>query len=125
MLNKKELSRSTKLKVVNAAMIPTLLYGCKTWWLSKHLQSRVQATQMNVLRRIEGVNRLDRVRSVDVREKLCQASALDMVKTRKEKWKARMEEMSRERTTRKIFEDEMLGKRPTGGPRMRYVHNII
>ena len=123
-LNRKELSRSTKLKVVNVTMIPTLLYGCETWCLTKHLQSRVQATQMNVLRRIERVNRLDRVKSVDVREKLCQASALDMVKTRKEKWKARMEEMSRERATRKIFEDEMLGKRPRGGPRMRWTDNF-
>ena len=39
-LKRKELSRSTKLKVVNATMIPTLLYGCETWCLSKHLQSR-------------------------------------------------------------------------------------
>ena len=81
--------------MVNATMIPTLLYGCEMWCLSKHLQSKVQATQMNVLRRIEGVSRLDRIRNVDIREKLRQVSVLDMVKTRQEKWKARMEEMSR------------------------------
>ena len=28
-LKRKELSRSTKLKVVNVTMIPTLLYGCE------------------------------------------------------------------------------------------------
>ena len=77
-LKRKELSRSTKLKVVNATMIPTLFYGCETWCLSKHLQSRVQATQMNVLRQIEGVSRLDRIRNVDIREKLCQVSVLDI-----------------------------------------------
>ena len=60
---------------------------------------------MNVLRRIQGVSRLHRIRNVDIREKLCQVSVLNMVKTRQEKWKARMEEMivSRERTTRKIL----------------------
>ena len=78
-LKSKELSRSTKLKVVNATVIPTLLYGCETWWLSKHLQSRVQATQMNVLRWIEGVSRLDRIRNVDIREKRCQVSVLDKI----------------------------------------------
>ena len=56
--------------MVNATMMPTLMYGCETWCLSKQQQSRVQATQMNVLRRIEGVSRLDRVRNVDIREKL-------------------------------------------------------
>ena len=62
---------------------------------------------MNVLRRIEGVSRLDRVRNVDVREKLRQEGVLDMVKSRQEKWKIRMEEMSLERTTKKIFVGEM------------------
>ena len=123
-LKRKELSRSTKLTVVNATMMPTLVYGCETWCLSKQQQSRVQATQMNVLRRIEGVSRLDRVRNVDIREKLHQASVLDMVKTRQEKWKARMEEMSSERTTKKIFEGEMAGKRPRGRPRMRWTDNF-
>ena len=73
-LKRKELSRSTKLKVVNATMITTLLYGCETWCLSKQLQSRVQATQMNVLRWIEGVSRLDSVRNVDIGEKLYMSS---------------------------------------------------
>ena len=76
-LKRKELSRSTKLKMVNVTMIPTLLYGCEMKCLSKQLQSRVQATQINVLRWIKGVNRLNRVNSVDIREKLRQASVLD------------------------------------------------
>ena len=51
-------------------------------------------------------------------------SALDMVKTRQEKWKARIEEMSRERTTRKILEGEMERERPRGRPRMRWTDNF-
>ena len=58
---------------------------------------------MNVLRRIEGVSRLDRVRNVDVRKKLQQEGVLDMMKSRQEKWKFRIEEMNLERTTNKIF----------------------
>ena len=76
-LRRKELSRNTKLKVMNATMMPTLLYGCETWSLSKKKQSRIQATQSNVLRRIEGLSRLDRVRNVDIREKLRQEGVLD------------------------------------------------
>ena len=113
-LRRKELSRSTKLKVVNATVMPKLMYGCETWSLSKRQQSKVQATQMNVLRRIEGVSRLDRVRNVDVREKLRQGGVLDMVKSRQENCKIRMEEMSLERRTKKIFVGEMEGKRPRG-----------
>ena len=124
-LRRKELSRNTKLKVLNAVMMPTLMYGCETWSLSKQQQSRVQATQMNALRRIEGVCRLDRVRNVDIREKLQQEGVLDMVKSRQVKWKARLENMSMERTTKKIFDGEMQGKRPRGRPRLRWTDNFI
>ena len=55
-LRRKELSRRTKLKVVNATVMPTLMYGCETWSLAKRQQSKIQATQMNVLRRFEGVS---------------------------------------------------------------------
>ena len=48
----------------------------------------------------------------------------DMVKSRQEKWKIRMEEMSLERTTKKIFIGEMEGKRLRGRPRLRWTDNF-
>ena len=123
-LRRKELSRSTKLKVVNATVMPTLLYGCETWTLSKQQQLKVQATQMKVLRRIEGVTRLDRMRNVDIREKLRQESVLDAVKRKQGKWRVRLEEMSNERLTKKVFVGEMEGKRPRGRPRSRWTDNF-
>ena len=92
-----------QLKVLNAVTMPTLMHGCETWSLSKQQQSWIQATQMNALRRIEGVHRLDRVRNVDIRKELQQEGGLDMTKSRQVKWKARLENMSMERTTKKIL----------------------
>ena len=57
---RRELSKSTKL--------PSLLYGCEVWSLTKQQQRRVQATQMSVMRRIQRVSRLDRMRSEEVRQ---------------------------------------------------------
>ena len=59
-LRRNELGKNTKVKVVNTTMIPTLLYGCEAWSLLKKLQSRVQATQMRVLQRIGGVDKVSR-----------------------------------------------------------------
>ena len=123
-LRRKELSQSTKIKVVNVTMMPVLMYGCETWSLTKKQQSKVQATQMNVLRRIEGVNRLDRVRNADIRERLNQEGVLDLVKRRQESWKGRLEEMSYEKTTKKVFVGEMEGNRPRGRPRLRWIDNF-
>ena len=64
-LRRKELSQNTKMKVVNATVMSVPMHGCETWSLRQ--QSKVQATQMNVLRRIEGVSRLNRVRNAMLR----------------------------------------------------------
>ena len=47
-----------------------------------------------------------------------------MVKSRQEKWKIRMEEMSLERTSKKIFVGEMEAKRLKGGPRLKWTDNF-
>ena len=104
--------------------MPVLMYGCETWSLTKKQQSKVQATQMNVLRRIEGVNRLDRVRNADIRERLNQEGVLDLVKRRQESWKSRLEEMNFEKTMKKVFVGDMEGKRPRGRPRLRWIDNF-
>ena len=101
-LRRNELSKNTKLKVVNATMIPTLMYGCEAWSLLKKRQSRVQATQMRVLRRI-GVKKIDRVRNEVIRERLGQEGILDRVKRRQEKWLTRLQEMNNDRTTKKCL----------------------
>ena len=66
-LQMKELSKKTKLKVLNAIMLCALMNGCKTCSLTKQQESKVQGTQMRVLRRIEGVSKVDRVRNEDLR----------------------------------------------------------
>ena len=50
-----------------------------------------EAKQMRVIRRIEGVSRLDRVRNVNLRDRLKQERVLDAVKKQKQKWKQRVE----------------------------------
>ena len=47
-LGRKELTKGTKLRVVNATVIPT--YGCEAWALQARHKGRIQATQMRVLR---------------------------------------------------------------------------
>ena len=37
-LKRKDLSKRTKLRVIDATMIPTLMYGCENWSLSKQQQ---------------------------------------------------------------------------------------
>ena len=72
-------------------------------------QLKVQATQMKVLRRIEGVTRLDRMRNVDIRERI-QESVLSAVRRRQERWRFRLKEMSSERLTKKVSSETWRGR---------------
>ena len=66
----REISREAKVTVFEAVAIPTLMCGCEVWVLTEKEKSRLQATEMRMLRKIAGVSRLDRVRNETVRERL-------------------------------------------------------
>ena len=91
-LGRKELTKGTKLRVVNAVVIPTLTYGCEAWTLQARHKGRIETMQMRVLRRIERVSRLDRVRNVDLRGRLKQEGVLDTMKKRQLETKGRGDE---------------------------------
>jgi len=45
--------------VFEAVAIQTLTYGCEVWVLPEREKSRLQATEMRMLRKIAGVSRLE------------------------------------------------------------------
>ena len=101
------------MRVVNAMVIPM------AWTLQARHKGQIEAAQMRVLIRIEGVSRMDRVRNVDIRGRLKQEGVLDMVKKWQQNWKQKVEEMSNNRVTKKIYDGEIPGRRPRGRPRKR------
>ena len=58
------------MRVFNAMVVPTLIYGCETWTIQRRQESKIQACEMMFLRRVKGVTRLERVRNEDVRRSL-------------------------------------------------------
>ena len=93
-------------------VIPTLTYGCEAWTLQARHKGQIEAIQMKVLRRIEWVSRLDRVRTVYLRGRLKQERLLDTVKKRQQIRKQRVEEMSTNRVSKKIYDGEIPGRHP-------------
>ena len=80
--------------------------------------------QMRVMRRIEGVTRVDRIRNVDLRDRLKQEGVLDLVKRRQQRWKQRLEEMDDSRITKRVYDGEIAGRQPRGRPRKRWTNNF-
>ena len=122
-LRRKELSKSMKLKVVNVTMVSSL-YGSEVWSLTKQQQGRAQATQMSVLRRIQGIRRMGRTRSDEIRQQLGQEDILDVIRRRQENWKYKLDDMNSDLTTKKVNVRVMEGRRSRDRPRMRWINNF-
>lgn len=84
---RRELTEQTKLKVLNATVMVVFLYGCEARVVCKEQNPKIQVTQMNILRRIEGVYRKDQLTNDKILRRLGQVGALEMVKKRQEEWK--------------------------------------
>ena len=56
--------QTTKLRVYNAIVKPTQLYGCETLWtlLNRHMK-KLQAREMRYVRKVKGVTRMDKMTS--------------------------------------------------------------
>ena len=66
----------------NAVVVPTLTYGCESWVLREKERSRLQAVEVNVLRKVTGVTRSDHIRN-EIRHRLQQRSIIDVVRYRR------------------------------------------
>ena len=66
----KESSKATKLRVSNVMVVPTLLYGSETWSLRRRHRGKSQAMEMRYLGRVEGVTRMDTVANEDIKRRL-------------------------------------------------------
>ena len=82
-VDRKELSKTTKLRVYNTIVKPTLLCGSEMWTLQNRHMKKLQATEMRYLRKVEGVTRMDWMRSDDIRGRLRQKDVLDTVLRKK------------------------------------------
>ena len=62
----KDLIKDTKLKVYTTLVPSVLMYNMETWTLTEENKRRLSVFEMTCLRRIEGVNKRDRIRKEEI-----------------------------------------------------------
>ena len=116
-INKKEISRKTKINVFKTIYRPILTFGCETWILNKQQKSKIQAVEMRYLRRTKGVTRYDRIRNTDIREELEIESTLEFIERRQLSWWGHLQRMDNKRPVKKIWEAKVQKQKKRGRPR--------
>ena len=106
------------MQVYNAMVVPMMTYGCESWVLREKEKSRLQATEMSILRKVAGVTRMDHIRNEEIRQRLEQRSIVDVVRERRERWRMKVMEKP-ESLVERVMVGEIEGRWPRGRPRKR------
>ena len=113
------LSWKAKMQVYNAMVVPMMTYGCESWVLREKEKSRLQATEMSILRKVAGVTRMDHIRNEEIRHRLQQRLIVDVVRERRERWRVKLM-VNPESLVERVMVGEIEGRRPRGRPRKRW-----
>ena len=119
-----EISLAIKLRLLNAAVMPILLYGSETWSLTTTLENRVNACENRWLRRILRIKYTDRVSNMEVRARTGQEIVENTVRKRRMKWYGHITRMNKERWTSRVHNWNPAGKRPCGRPKLRWLDGV-
>ena len=117
----KKLTIKTKVKVYQACVISTLLYGSEAWTLYSSQERKLHAFHMRCLRRLLGITWQDRVRNEDVLERAGTRSMNCILKQKRLRWLGHICRMKDGRIPKDLLFGELAtGSRPLGRPNLRF-----
>ena len=113
LVKEKKLSVQAARGLHEGVLVPTLTYGCETLVWHEREKSRVRAVEMDMLRGVCGVRRIDWVRNEVVRERCGVQKSVDQrVEESVLRWYGHVARMGDERIVKKVYE---MNSRVLGG----------
>lgn len=116
-LQRREVSKKTKMVIYKVIYRPILMFGSETWVLTRGQRSRVQAAEMRYLRKVKGITRRDRIRNEIVREELEIQAISTKIEEQQLGWFGHLVRMDNERPVKQVWEARVLQRRRRGRPR--------
>ena len=104
------------MKFYKVVARPSLLYGSKTWVITKRDMTRLEAAEMRFLRSVTGYTRLDKIRSEVIRKELEISGIQDVRLKYKQKWINHLERMDNTRLPKHALNYKPRGRRDRGRP---------
>jgi hypothetical protein len=117
------LSRNLKVKIYKTIILPVVLYGCETWFLTFREEHRPRVFENRVLRRIFGPKR-DKVmgewrklHSGELHNLYSSPDIIRQIKSRNMRWAGYVARMGEGRNVFRVLVGKPEGKRPLERPR--------
>ncbi|MGL4388826.1 MAG: reverse transcriptase domain-containing protein [Brevinema sp.] len=124
LFSKKEIAKHTKVKIYKTVLIPALIYGCESWTQTKEMQRKIETCEMKTLRRIEGVTKMDKIRSTIIRQRLKIESVKKTIEKRQLSWLGHLIRMDENKIAKLIWKTNIPGKKQRGRPKRNWNESI-
>ena len=86
------------MNIYNALIKSNLLYGSERWRLTENNKRRVEATEMDALRRSSRISRRERIRNVNIRQQIgLEETSIKEIEQNQLKWYGHVQRMAEER----------------------------
>lgn len=130
LLRSKELSRTARIRIYETIIRPTVLYGCDTWILTKRSDTKLEAWERKMLRRIFGGIKADngqwrRRTNQEIQELYAGPSITKIIRAQRTRWLGHVERMTESRHTKRILFEGEGGPRKRGRPRKKWLDAVL
>ena len=110
----------TKVRIYEAVVITTLLYGSEAWNISVQDEGRLAAFHTRCLRRLLGVNWQDHVTNEELFRRTGTRPLLELLRRKRLTWFGHVCRMDSVNIARRLYKWAPLGRRSRGGQRTRW-----
>jgi hypothetical protein len=100
--------------------IPVLMYGSEIWVPTKKVQTRIQSTEMNFLRKTKGCTKLDHITNEIIRTELNIYPVNDTIEHYHNNWLQHINRMQDTRLPKRALQYRRSGKTYLGRPKKRW-----
>ena len=116
-----QLTENTKLRVYQACVLSTLLYGSESWTTYASQEKRLNSFHLRCLRRLLHIKWQDRVTNTEVLQRAGIPSLFSLLTKRRLRWLGHVSRMDPGRIPKDMLYGELReGSRPTGRPHLRF-----
>jgi len=113
------------LNIYNALIKSSLLYGAETWRLAENNKRRMEATEMDGLRRSCRISRKDRIRNVTVRQQIgLEETIIKEIGQNQLTWYGHVQRMAEERLPKIALKWMPKQKRAQRRPKKNWMEGI-
>ena len=117
----RNLTLLTKLKVYQACVLSTLMYGSETWTTYARQETKLNVFHMRCLRRILNITWKDKITNSEVLRIAKSTTMYAMLSKRRLRWLGHVHRMGKGRIPKDLLYGQLeSGTRPTGRPYLRY-----